>query len=66
MPREQEMKRCSFEGCKGAMTYSKSAIPPGKRTQFSKKGDRSVWGAPPQPGWVCSSVPEHFEAAPSK
>lgn len=66
MPREQEMKRCSFDGCQGAMTYSKNAVPPGKKAQFSKKGDRNVWGAPAQPGWVCSSVPEHFEPVQSR
>jgi len=60
------MKRCSFEGCKGAMTYSSNAVPPGGKTASNKRGGRSVWGAPAQPAWVCNSVREHFEPVPSK
>lgn len=32
MPTEYETKPCTFRGCRGTMTFSKRALPPGPRT----------------------------------
>jgi hypothetical protein len=65
MPNEQENKPCSFQNCKGTMTYSSCAIPPGGRAGFSGEGGLPVGIAEPQPGWICDKAHDHFEPVKS-
>jgi hypothetical protein len=61
MPQEQERKSCSFQGCRGTMTFSSQAMLPGGMAGFSGEGGRIVWGADREPGWVCNREHDHFE-----
>jgi hypothetical protein len=65
MPSEGETKPCSYPGCKGTLTYSAKARPPGWGAGTAGEGGQTVWGAQEQPGWECDKNRDHFKPAKS-
>jgi hypothetical protein len=54
MPTDNEQKPCNRAGCPGTMTFDPMARRP---------GDDDVWGSGPiEPGWVCDTNCDHFDA----
>jgi hypothetical protein len=64
MPKENETKPCTEDGCKGTLRYTTSGRPPGWGAGSAAEDGQVVWGAEEQPGWECSESREHFQAEP--